>query len=199
MTKHKLCQLIDLQQVGVFQTALKNVGVSPTRPLPQGRRMDNWQYVHTCARQNRYDSPANFKTALRVAGETRNPKFARLLRIGATEEINPFFFALIRTPRVPVKGMPSNSAACRPKPSSSTTNGPLDSRASASTADSPGPRSAAKGNAGALMGSTILIHGISRTFGNSTPRSKPASNSKHTALGTVTVPANSCNRSRQPT
>ena len=100
-----------------------------------------------------HNSPASFKTAMRVPGDTLNRNSERRSIIGATVGIKFFSFALSNSPKVPVNGIPSRSAARRPKASSRITEQPGVSRAKANTADSPDPRSAAKGSAGALTGS----------------------------------------------
>ena len=120
-------------------------------------------------RQLNYSSPASCKTALRVLVDTLKRSSESLSNIGATAGIKFFFFALSNRPNVPVKGMPSSSAARRPKASSRITEEPGASRAKANTADSPGPRSAARGRAGALMGSLRRIHGSVMTSGSSMP------------------------------
>jgi hypothetical protein len=61
-------------------------------------------------------------------------------------------FPSIRSPSVPVSGRWSSEAARRARPSSRMTQASCDSSASARTADSPGPRSAASGRTGVLSG-----------------------------------------------
>jgi hypothetical protein len=73
-----------------------------------------------------------------------------------------------------------------------------DSNANASTAVSPAPKSTAKGITGAVRGERIVIHYNSSGMGRFTPCARPADNSRATAGGTTTRPANAGSKSSKP-
>ncbi len=126
-------------------------------------------------------SPASLRTAARVVADTRKRSLSSWSSSGMTAGIRPSFLASSKRPNVPVIGIFSSSAARLPRPSSRMTSGDLDSRARARTEDSPRPKSAARGSAGALTGWRNVTHASRVRSGTSQPCDWPICNSSSTA------------------